>query len=78
MGGYDLQHTFYSEDLVTAREVAKRGTVAFHFDLRVKTSARRHKTMGFKKIQSQYNKGTRAVLLGLPIPRQTEETRHPH
>lgn len=78
MGGYDTAHTFYSEDLVTAREVAKRGWVGFYFDLKVKSSARRHKTLGYHKVQSQYNRGTRAVLLGQPIPRQPEETQHPH
>lgn len=77
MGGYDTNHTFCSEDLVTAREVAKRGTVKFCLDLTVKSSARRHKKLGYKKVQSQYNKGTRAVLLGLPIPRQAEEHNHP-
>jgi glycosyltransferase involved in cell wall biosynthesis len=78
MGGYDIGHTFYSEDLVTAREVAKRGKVAFRLDMVIKSSARRHNTLGYKAVQGQYNRGTRAVLLGQPIPRQAEETRHPH
>jgi glycosyltransferase involved in cell wall biosynthesis len=78
MGGYDTTHTFYSEDLVTAREVSKRGYVGFYLDLKVKSSARRHKTLGFNKVQTQYNRGTRAVLFGRPIPRQAEETQHPH
>lgn len=77
MHGYDVHHTFCSEDLVTAREVAKRGKVKFCLDLIVKSSARRHKTLGYRKVQSQYNKGTRAVLLGQPIPRQAEEYNHP-
>jgi cellulose synthase/poly-beta-1,6-N-acetylglucosamine synthase-like glycosyltransferase len=78
MHGYDTTHTFYSEDLVTAREVAKRGHVGFYLDLKVKSSARRHKTLGYNTVQTQYNRGTRAVLFGQPIPRQPEETQHPH
>lgn len=77
MSGYDPDHTFCSEDLVTAREVAKRGKVKFCFDLQVKSSARRHKELGYIHVQSLYNKGTSAVLLGNPIPRQEEETHHP-
>lgn len=77
MHGYDTNHTFCSEDLVTAREVAKRGYVKYCYDLTVKSSARRHKTLGYRHVQSQYNKGTEAVLLGRPIPNQPEETQHP-
>jgi glycosyltransferase involved in cell wall biosynthesis len=77
MHGYDTTHTFCSEDLVTAREVAKRGHVQFCFDLQVKSSARRHKQLGYLKVQRMYNKGTSAVLKGLPIPNQDEETNHP-
>ncbi len=77
MSGYDTTHTFCSEDLVTAREVAKRGMVKFCLDLCIKSSARRHKAIGYQKVQSQYNKGTRAVLLGQSIPRQDEEVNHP-
>ncbi len=77
MHGYDTNHTFCSEDLVTAREVAKRGYVKFCFDLQVKSSARRHKTLGYMNVQRHYNMGTSAVLRGKPIPRQREETHHP-
>jgi glycosyltransferase involved in cell wall biosynthesis len=77
MQGYDTNHTFCSEDLVTAREVAKRGYVKFCLDLKVRSSARRHKKLGYAFVQRQYNKGTSAVLRGLPIPRQKEETTHP-
>ncbi|MDB5255219.1 MAG: glycosyl transferase family 2 [Candidatus Nomurabacteria bacterium] len=77
MHGYDTNHTFCSEDLVTAREVAKRGYVKFCFDLQIKSSARRHKQLGYFFVQRQYNMGTSAVLRGLPIPRQQEETHHP-
>jgi len=77
MGGYDTNHTFCSEDLVTAREVAKRGYVKYCTDLTVKSSARRHKQLGYRKVQSQYNLGTSAVLRGKPIPNQPEEYQHP-
>jgi len=77
MGGYDINHTFYSDDLVTARAVAKRGYLKFCFNLTVKSSARRHKQLGYRYVQSTYNKGTSAVLRGKPIPRQTEEYNHP-
>ncbi len=77
MNGYDTKHTFYSEDLVTAREVAKRGWVKFCFDMTVKSSARRHKTLGYMHVQSTYNKGTNAVLRGKPIPNQPEEYNDP-
>jgi glycosyltransferase involved in cell wall biosynthesis len=77
MKGYDTNHTFCSEDLVTAREVAKRGWVKYCTDLTVKSSARRHKALGYKKVQRQYNLGTSAVLRGKPIPNQPEEYQHP-
>jgi glycosyltransferase involved in cell wall biosynthesis len=77
MGGYDTTHTFCSEDLVTAREVAKRGYVKYCTDLTVKSSARRHKKLGYRTVQQRYNKGTSAVLRGKPIPRQPEEHQHP-
>ncbi|MDB5188951.1 MAG: glycosyl transferase [Candidatus Nomurabacteria bacterium] len=73
MGGYDTTHTFCNEDLVTAREVAKRGQVKFCLDLTVQSSARRHKALGYFNVQSKYNIGTTALLLGRPIPRQPEE-----
>jgi hypothetical protein len=73
MGGYDTTHTFCSEDLVTAREVAKRGWVKYCIDITVKSSARRHKTLGYRNVQEKYNLGTAAVLTGKPIPRQPEE-----
>ncbi len=73
MGGYDMHHTFCSEDLVTAREVAKRGWIKYCTDLTVKSSARRHKTLGYANVQRKYNLGTAAVLTGKPIPRQPEE-----
>lgn len=73
MGGYDTNHTFCSEDLVTAREVAKRGWVKYCMDITVKSSARRHKTLGYRNVQRKYNLGTAAVLTGKPIPRQPEE-----
>jgi glycosyltransferase involved in cell wall biosynthesis len=77
MHGYDLSHTFCSEDLVTAREVAKRGWVKFCLNLTVMTSFRRHIKLGIRKVQRAYNLGTRAVMRGKPIPRQEEETNHP-
>ena len=77
MGGYDIHHTFYSEDLVTAREVSKRGWVKYCFDLIIKSSARRHKKLGYMKVQKQYNMGTSAVLRGKPIPNQPEEYNDP-
>jgi cellulose synthase/poly-beta-1,6-N-acetylglucosamine synthase-like glycosyltransferase len=77
MGGYNTNHTFCNEDLVTAREVAKRGPVKFYWDLMVKSSARRHVTLGYKEVQAKYNMGIKAVLLGKEIPRQPEETQNP-
>lgn len=73
MHGYDTHHTFCSEDLVTAREVAKRGWVKCCVDLTVRSSARRHKALGYRNVQRKYNLGTAAVLTGKPIPRQPEE-----
>ncbi len=76
-GGYDLSHTFYNDDLVVASAVSKIGSVDFYKDITVRSSARRYKQAGYFSLQKKYNKGTWAILLGRPIPRQGEETIHP-
>ena len=76
-GGYNKIHTFYSDDLVTATQVAAKGKVKFYPDLTVMSSARRYKQNGYWKTQQKYNKGTLAVFLGRPIPCQIEEEQHP-
>lgn len=76
-GGYNKSHTFYSDDLVTATQVATKGKVTFFSDLTVRSSARRYKQNGYLNTQKKYNKGTIAVFLGKPIPSQIEETEHP-
>jgi glycosyltransferase involved in cell wall biosynthesis len=78
VGGYNLNHTFYNEDLVTISSIAKVGKVKFFKDLTVKTSARRHKEVGFLKLQKRYNVGTFDILCGRPITKQEEEYDHPH
>lgn len=77
IGGYDMHHTFYNEDLVTARAVSKKGKLKFYRDLVVHSSARRQKEFGYRKLQERYNKGIFAVLCGKPIPCQKEEEYHP-
>lgn len=77
VGGYDTTHTFYNEDLVTARAIAAIGQLKFYRDLVVRSSARRHKEVGYMKLQKRYNKGTLAVLQGRKIPCQEEEIIHP-
>ncbi len=77
IGGYDMHHTFYNEDLVTAQAVSKKGLLKFYRDLVVHSSARRHKEVGYFKLQERYNKGTFAILHGKPVPCQEEEQHHP-
>ncbi|HTH93221.1 MAG TPA: glycosyltransferase family A protein [Candidatus Paceibacterota bacterium] len=77
IGGYDMHHTFYNEDLVTARAVSKKGALHFYRDLIVHSSARRQKEVGYFALQEKYNKGIFAILTGKPIPNQKEEEYHP-
>jgi glycosyltransferase involved in cell wall biosynthesis len=74
IGGYNTDHTFYNEDIVTATAISKIGKVKFYRDLTVYSSARRQKEVGYFALQKKYNKGIFAVLTGKPIPNQIEET----
>ena len=54
IGGYDTSIIFYGEDTNTAKRVSQKGTIAFHPQCVMKTSARRFKKEGFLKITTKY------------------------
>ncbi len=54
IGGYDTSILFYGEDINTAKRVSHIGTILFHPNCVMKTSARRFKREGFVTITIKY------------------------
>ncbi len=62
-GGFDLRTTFYGEDVLTTKRVAKHGKITFLRNLYTETSARRYVREGNIRAALVYSKHYFAILL---------------
>jgi glycosyltransferase involved in cell wall biosynthesis len=55
-GGYNVNLTFYGDDVDTARKISAFGKIKYSSKLTLKTSSRRFTALGFNKVQKRYRK----------------------
>jgi glycosyltransferase involved in cell wall biosynthesis len=55
-GGYNVNLTFYGDDIDIAKRVLPFGTIKFSNKLTLKTSSRRFAALGFEPVQKKYRK----------------------
>jgi glycosyltransferase involved in cell wall biosynthesis len=76
IGGYDTSIDFYSEDIDTGHRLSKIGKILHKRELVMKTSARRHKAIGFAKNISRYTEAFIMTIIGKKL-KNNVETEHP-